>query len=295
MRVRRTRRWFWGSSTLWMTVLLVGSRPAESQEVARWLPDILPFEPLLAAPRETQFRGSFVLADRPDRLDYADRSVEAEVVIGHSLAVLRMDSGTTLDRAVTLGFELGIFSRFYMESPQKDLISVDYRVGLPLSIRSDAWQVRITVRHVSGHIGDDFLVGFPGRVVRVDDEILQRTKDGVEGLVARSLGPDVRVYTGGDFNFHVNPRVSRAVVRSGMEWNPRGQSEENRAWPFAAINYEYPSFSKRSRTTVVAGMGAMVSGRIMRIEARAQVGASPMGQLGEAEETLFGIGIGMTP
>ena len=87
------------------------------------------------------------------------------MVIGHSVAVLRMDDGTTADRAVTLGFELGLFSRFFMEIPQKDLISVDFRVGLPISIRHDDWQVRITLRHISSHVGDDYLVRFPERVV----------------------------------------------------------------------------------------------------------------------------------
>ena len=137
----------------------------KGQEASRWLPGLRPFEALIAAPRETQFRGSFVLADRPDALDYAGRNIEAEVVIGHSVAVLRMDDGTTADRAVTLGFELGLFSRFFMEIPQKDLISVDFRVGLPISIRHDDWQVRITLRHISSHVGDDYLVRFPERVV----------------------------------------------------------------------------------------------------------------------------------
>jgi hypothetical protein len=275
--------------------LLLAPAVLHGQEAARWLPGLRPFEPLIAAPRETQFRGSFVLADRADGLDYAGRNLEAEVVIGHSVAILRMDDGTTPERAVTLGFELGIFSRFYMESAQKDLINVDYRVGLPIAIRHDAWQVRITLRHISSHIGDDYVTRFPHRVVQIGDEILQRTKDGVEGLVARSFGSGVRVYGGGDFNFHVNDGVSRTTLRTGLELNPQGQGTHNRTWPFAAVNVEYPSLSDRWGTTVVAGMGAMVNGRTLRMEARAHFGSSPMGQLGEAEETIFGVGIAMIP
>ena len=267
----------------------------EAQEEARWLPGLRPFDPLIAAPRETQFRGSLVYADRADGVDYEGRNIEAQVVIGHSLAILRMDSGSTPGRAVTLGYELGIFSRFFMESSQKDLINVDYRVGLPIAIRHDDWQFRITVRHVSSHIGDDYVTRFPERSIRVGDEILQRTKDGVEGLVARSLGSGVRVYGGGDFNFHVNPGISRSTLRTGLEWNPRGRGTDDRAWPFAAVNYEVPSRSERAGTTVVAGMGAMVSGRVLRVEARANFGSSPMGQLGEGEETFFGVGIAMIP
>ena len=265
------------------------------QETSRWLPRLRPFEPLIAAPRETQFRGSFVLAERPDALDYAGRNVEAEVVIGHSLAILRMDDGVTPERAVTLGYELGIFSRFYMESSQKDLINVDFRVGVPIAIRHDDWQIRLTVRHMSSHAGDDYLVRFPERVIQAGNELLQRTKDGFGGLVARTFGSGGRVYAGGDLNFHVNPLVSRAVLRTSFEWEPRGLGNDDRVWPFVAANYEYPTFTKRSGTTLVAGMGAMLNERLLRLEERAHFGSSPMGQMGESEESFFGLGISLTP
>ncbi len=183
----------------------------KGQEASRWLPGLRPFEPLVAAPRETQFRGSLVLAARPDALDYLGRNVEAEVVIGHSVAVLRVDDGTTSERAVTLGFELGVFSRFFMESSQKDLINVDYRVGMPISIRHDDWQLRITLRHISSHVGDEYLVRFPETVVLKENQLLQQTRDGVEGLLARTFGSSGRIYAGGDFNFHINTEGSRAV------------------------------------------------------------------------------------
>ena len=266
-----------------------------SQGTSRWLPGLRPFAPLLAAPRETRFRGSLVLSDRPDALDYPGRNIEAEVVIGHSLAILRMDGGAVEDRAVTLGYEFGIFSRFYMENRRKDLINVDYRVGLPLAIRHDEWQVRITVRHMSSHVGDDYLTRFPESVIQKDDELHQRTRDGVEGLLARTFGGSGRIYAGGDFNFHINPRLSRAVLRTGLEWDPRGAGADDRVWPFIAANFEYPSFTGRSATTLVAEMGAMVNRRLLRVEARGHIGASPMGQTDEMEETFFGLGISLLP
>ena len=267
----------------------------KGQEASRWLPDLRPFEALIAAPRETQFRGSFVLADRPDALDYAGRNIEAEVVIGHSVAVLRMDDGTTADRAVTLGFELGLFSRFFMETSQKDLINVDFRVGLPISIRHDDWQVRITLRHLSSHVGDEYLVRFPERLVQQGNKLIQRTRDGVEGLLARTFGSGGRVYAGGDLNYHVNEGVSRAVLRTGVEWEARAPGVDAGIWPFFAANFEYPSLTARSGTTLMTGMGFRVNERLLRLEARAHFGSSPMGQLGEAEETFFGLGISFIP
>ena len=104
-----------------------------------------------------------------------------------------------------------------------------------------------------------------------------------------------RIYAGGDVNFHINSKTSRAVLRTGLEWDPRGPSTHDRVWPFGAVNFEYPSFTRRSGTTLVAGMGTMVNGRILRLEARGHCGASPMGQMAEAEETLIGIGISLVP
>ena len=268
----------------------------KGQEASRWLPGLRPFEPLIAAPRETQLRGSFVLADRPDALDYAGRNIEAEVVIGHSVAILRMDDGTTADRAMTLDFELGFFSRFFMETSQKDLINVDFRVGLPISIRHDDWQVRITLRHLSSHVGDEYLVRFPERLVLQGNKLIQRTRDGVECLLARTFGSGGRIYAGGDFNFHINKKVSRAVLRTGLELEARAPGVDDSIWPLFAANFEYPTLTGRSGTTLVTGMGLRVSERLLRLEARAHFGSSPMGQqLGEAEETFFGLGISLIP
>ncbi len=285
------------SALLFLALVGPSVRPAplEGQETPRWLPGLRPFDPLLAAPRETQFRGSFILADRPDALDYPGRNIKAEVVIGHSLDILRMDGGSTIDRAVTLGYELGIFSRFYMQSTQKDLINIDYRVGLPIAVRHDEWQVRITVRHMSSHVGDDYLTRFPESTLQRDGELLQRTKDGVEGLLARTFGGGGRIYAGGDLNFHINPRLSRGAFRTGLEWDPSGSGADDRVWPFVAANLEYPSFTRNPGTTLVAGMGARVNGRLLRLEARGHFGSSPMMQMDEMDESFFGLGISFLP
>ena len=66
-------------------------------------------------------------------------------------------------------------------------------------------------------------------------------------------------------------------------------------WPLFAANFEYPTLTGRSGTTLVTGMGLRVSERLLRLEARAHFGSSPMGQLVEAEETFFGLGISLIP
>ena len=93
---------------------LLSPAPAAAQVPARWFPEVEPFQPLLAAPREIQVRASFVYAERPgigyDGIGYDGGNIEAEVAIGHSLALLRLDNGSSPGRAITLGIEMGIFS-----------------------------------------------------------------------------------------------------------------------------------------------------------------------------------------
>ena len=269
---------------------LLSPASADGQGVARWFPDVEPFRPLIAAPREVQVRASFVLADRPD-LGYDGRNIEAEVAVGHSLGLLRLDDGSSPDRAITLGIEMGIFSRFFMEAAEKDLINSDFRIGLPVSIRLGPWESRFMIRHFSAHLGDDYLVRF------FEDEVLggfgQTSKDGFEGLLARRLGESGRLYVGGEFNFHTNERMSRAGVRFGGEWDPVEPGEGNGRWPFFAGDFEYASFSEEFAATLVGGMGFRVNGQHFRLEARARFGSTPMGHFRETDETFYGLGFAL--
>ncbi|MEC7846512.1 MAG: DUF1207 domain-containing protein [Gemmatimonadota bacterium] len=263
---------------------------AVGQGVARWFPDVEPFPSLIAAPREVQVRASFVLADRP-ALGYAGRNIEAEVAIGHSLAILRFDDGSRPDRAMTLGLEMGIFSRFFMEVAQKDLINSDFRVGLPWAFRSGSWEARGMIRHFSAHLGDDYLVRF------LDDEVVggfgQTSKDGFEGLLARRLGGGGRLYVGGEYNFHTNENMSRAAFRFGGEWDPVDPGEDNGGWPFFAGDFEYASLSEQLAATLVGGMGLRVNGQQFRLEARARLGFTPMGHFRGTDETFYGLGFSL--
>lgn len=219
---------------------------------------------------------------------YEGRNIEAEVAVGHRLGLLRLDDGSVPTRAIVLGLEMGIFSRFFMETAQKDLINSDFRVGLPISIRSGPWESRITIRHVSSHLGDDYLVRF----FQSETELGfgQTSKDGFEGILARRFGSDVRLYVGGDLNFHTNERMSGAGARFGGEWEPVAPGTGNGQWPFFASDVEYGDFSKQLGATFVGGMGFRVNGQRFRLQARAHVGSTPMGHFREADETFYGLG-----
>lgn len=224
-----------GPALLITTVGGLAPAPAAAQGESRWFPDVEPFPSLIANPREVQVRASFVYAERPG-VGYAGRNIEAEVAIGHTLSLLRLDNGSSPDKAITVGLEMGIFSRFFMEKPQKDLISSDFRIGVAFAFRSGAWEARLNIRHISSHLGDDYLLSF-------FDETLAggfgpTSKDGFEGIFARRIGDSVRLYLGGDLNFHIKEQMSRAGVRLGGEWEPGHPGEGDGSWPFFAGDVE---------------------------------------------------------
>ncbi len=277
-----------GWPRLGLTILfLMAPASAAAQDASRWFPDVHPFQTLIATPREVQVRASFVYAERPldvSQDGYGGRNIEAEVAVGHRLELYRFDDGSSPGVAVTLGIEMGIFTRFFMEVPERDLVNSDFRIGLPVSIRSGSWESRITLRHVSSHLGDDFFVRYPSEVVG------QTSKDGFEGLLARRLGESVRLYVGGDINFHTNERMSRTEVRFGGEWDPVEPGEGNGSWPFFASDFEYASFSEQWAATLVGGVGLRVNGQRFRLEARARFGSTPMGYFRDMDETFYGLG-----
>lgn len=278
---------------------------------ARWFPASPSFAPLLATPREVGLRGSFVLADRglPPGRDFRGRNVEAEVGIGHRIPVLRLQDEGEASPELTLGFEVGVFSRFHMETPAKDLVNADFRVAAPLSGRFGPWEGRLAILHVSSHVGDDF-------DARFGVPFQQITRDGIEALVARRFGHGVRVYGGADLNFHANPGVERAAARWGAEWDPGPPSERRdspaggseggpaegdggsdglETWPFAAADLAVTTLTERVAGTAVAGMGVRLSGVVLRLEARGHWGPSPMGRFRTVDESFFGLGLRVEP
>ena len=193
MRVRSALR-----IPLFVALLAVHPLGVDAQDASRWFPEVRPFPALIAAPREVQFRTSLILAERPTEGTYEGRNFEAEVAVGHQFPVLRLTGGVSSDEAVTLELEMGIFSRFFLETEQNDQVNTDYRVGMPVSFRNEAWQARITLRHISSHLGDDYIGRFLADVI--DTDVGQTTRDGVEAIVGRTLSSSGRFYVGGDYS-----------------------------------------------------------------------------------------------
>ena len=264
----------------------LAQQPEGAPSASPWFPREIVFAPLIAASREVQLRGSFVLANRSTDEDFQGTNIEAEVVVGHAFPIYEIEGG---EAPVHLGFEFAVFSRFFMEETTRDLIQSGFRVGMPISFRRGVWEGRVSLRHISSHIGDDFLKRFPRDL---EDQV---SKEGVEVLLGRRFLDAIRLYAGGEANFHTNDGMSKAAGRWGAEWDPRPAPamQGDTIWPFVAGDFELPSLSGRVGGTLTGGIGFRVSEREFRAEARAHFGPTAMAQFFEANERFFGLGIRM--
>lgn len=238
-----------------------------------------------AAPLAPVSRGAFVLADRPDS-DFAGRNVEAEVTLGHVLPVLLMQPEAQGRPALGLELRLAVFSRFFMETRTRDLISADYRVDVPFTFRYEEWEGRIGYQHYSAHLADDF-------VRRFDPPLFQHSRDGLEAVAARRLpAADVRVYLGARYAFHANRGVPESAAKAGVEWDPGDAREAaSGAWPFLAADFEIRDGAGGLAGTAVGGLRLRVRGQDFRLEARGHSGPTPVGQLAGTDEAFAGLGL----
>lgn len=263
----------------------LGAGPLGAQEAGA------PSPGSLADVRAPGFRTTFQVTDRPERppgLGYDGSNLEAEVILAHRFDLVQLDP----DRPgrLELGFEVGVESRFFLEKLARDLIHADYRVGLPVTLRTGGWIGRLTLVHASSHLGDDFVRRFQVTTP------LQVSRDGFELLVGRRLSPSVEVYGGGTWNFRVTPRVERTAARWGLEWRAgAGADEPPGIQPYAAADFRATSTAGSVAATGVAGLAFHPAGLRVRLEARGHAGPSTMGWFRNDNEQYLGLGLRVEP
>lgn len=183
-----------------------------------------------------------------------------------------------------VGFEVGFFARFFMETEEKDLIGTDFRVGIPLSLASGGWAARLEARHTSSHLGDDILDRFPQEVEKVGYE-------GFELTLARTFFPALRGYVGGEFNWEKEEIVERTAARVGLELDPTLAGPVRRVAGFVAADLRMTEKTERVEGTAVAGVVLPIGAVRFRVEARGHVGPSPFGQFRLVDEPYVGLGL----
>ena len=258
--------------------------PSDSASGVRWFPNQWVIAALIAAPREIRLAGGFYSAERDIEYEPDGSTLESEVSLGYRIPVVRLMDGGTEGVDLDLGFEVGIWSRFNMETDERDLIGSDYRVGFPLSVRYRSLEGRLTFHHSSSHLGDDFIKRNGVWVYQVSREALELI------LAVRPIEP-VRLYGGGDlnvgrgFDYGIDDdfygkqftTVEQWVLRFGAEYDP-SWAKQGSVQPFLGANFETTDWTQRLATTIRGGVAFRINSIRILLDAQYRDGPSAMGQ-----------------
>ncbi|MCL7959631.1 MAG: DUF1207 domain-containing protein [marine benthic group bacterium] len=262
-----------------------------------WFPGEFAVAPLLAFPLEIRPSAALLWVERDIDDSIDGWNLEARVGIGFRLPVVRFQDEGPSRPAIDLGFDVGVWSRFFMETLEKEQIDTDWKIAVPLGLRYRIWDFRVTLQHVSSHFGDDYLDDNP-------QEVFQSSREGFELLLGVRPGFDARFYVGGDLNLgrsedfiggeepgdpvFVFTTVEKWAFRFGAEWDQTRWGSKRIA-PFAAANFEINEFTDRIATLLKAGASFRVKSIRLYLDLEYHSGPSSMGQFRTVDETWVGL------
>lgn len=264
--------------------------PTSEQKGYAGLPSGDVFCPLMADPKGLHSFLSYQRTVGEDDL----LSTIGSVGIADQFGIARWN-GSTPGNGVQLSLAGGIFAQFDLGTPSYDLLNADYIVGLPLTIRKDAFSMRLRVYHQSSHLGDEFLLRSE------DPDRVNLSFEAAEAIVSVE-GPLLRLYGGGELLFHKSPdELETYVAHGGAELRPLNSAislgSAGGIRPVAAIDLKAsqeqewkPSISIRAGIEFERTRDADPPSRRWSLLFESYRGPSPYGQFFAQKIQYFGIG-----
>lgn len=254
----------------------------EAQQPSRFLPGGKLVPVIRADPREPG-AGARLLGVLNAVSQYGT-GIEGEAVIGHSIPFLLL-SGDSRERATVLGIQGAVFGRFQMETAERELISTDWMFAIPLVIwRGRNWY-RFRYRHLSSHLGDEYIEDF--NAARLDF-----TRDAFEIMVYRSVTSGFSAYGGGDFAFQVDPVGSKRFrVLGGIELTDVASTGAGRFFGGVDVNM-YQDDDWKPRVNVQVGVFLLPEQeKRLRFAMDIAFGRSIQGEFHREAETVVMLGM----
>ncbi|REJ71213.1 MAG: DUF1207 domain-containing protein [Planctomycetota bacterium] len=247
------------------------------------LPDDLVYRSYLGSPHEPRLTSAI--------LHESDAGWLWELEVGTRVGLVRY--GTPDGARPPEGWQIDIqgaaFPRLNLER-NYDLDAIDFEVGLPVTWRRGPLQTKFELRHISSHVGDEFLERNPG-FMRAN-----YVRDSLVFGVGMFPTPDVRVYGEADYAFNYDGGAEPWHFQFGVDYSPTPVVEWL-GWhgtPFAAVNGEL-----REEVDFGGGFNAVAgwqlrgpqSGRLFRFGLQYYNGKSLQFSFFDQHEELFGAAI----
>ncbi len=185
------------------------------------LPDSILYKSYLASNREPRFGSQMVHINNQGNF--------WDVTLGGRVGILRYG---TLDPYWPEGYQLDIegaaFPRLNFDH-DRDLETVDFRFGIPLTMRVGQWQTKFGYYHLSSHLGDEYMV----RNNTLDR--LNYVRESLMFGVGLFLNPNFRLYSEVDYAFYTDGGARPWEFQFGAEYSPI-DCPRFRGSPFIAVN-----------------------------------------------------------
>jgi hypothetical protein len=202
-------------------------QPIPCTDCYQWqlLPDGLMYKSYLAGGKEPRFASQWVYR--------RDHGWMWDATLGGRLGLVRYG---TSDEVYPEGWQFdlegAVFPRMDLRAHHdRELVSADFRVGVPWTVRQGPWEGKLAYCHLSSHLGDEFILTHPlamaSRINYVRDSI-------VVGIALRPY-PDLRLYTEAGWAFNTEGGAEPWEFQFGVDYSPLGPSGILGA-PFFAIN-----------------------------------------------------------
>jgi hypothetical protein len=164
-----------------------------------WFPQMTElFQPLVADPRGVTYYVGWRSGDR------VCGCKAVNFALGDDFAIYRWINALW-NGDVQIGIEAGIWTVFNMDpgSPNiaggTELVNTDYYVGIPITYSRDKWSFRLRGYHISGHLGDEYMVNHPS-VKRLNPSI-----EAIDFYTSYQATDAIRLYVGPGAYVHSDP------------------------------------------------------------------------------------------
>lgn len=184
------------------------------------LPDGIVYPAYLAGVKESRLAGT---------LTHLDDGWFLDGTLGGRIGLIRYGTiGDDRPQGWQLDVEGAALPRIDLEE-ERDLISADFRIGLPLTYAAGGWEYKLAAYHLSSHVGDEFLLKNP------DFERLNYSRDAVVLGAAYRLLNAVRLYGEAGWSFNNSGDSEPWEFQFGLEYSPAWRDAPG-GMPFAAAN-----------------------------------------------------------
>jgi hypothetical protein len=150
---------------------------------------------------------------------------------GGRVGLLRFgtDGGTPRPNGWQLDLEGAAFPRLDLDH-ERDLISVDFRAGVPLTFGYGPFQVKLAAYHLSSHLGDEFSLRFP------DYPRINYSRDALVLGGSYYLTDDLRLYAEAEWAWYTDGGTKPWEFQFGLDYSPAWSWQNRCGAPFLAMN-----------------------------------------------------------